>query len=724
MTADAAARAAMLSAFAMIAHQVGGKAARDALFLSHFDVTSLPYMIMASAAVSVLAAVAVSPVMSRRGPASVIPAAFAASAALQLGEWALVIEHPRLAAVAVYLHLGSLGAVLISGFWSAVNERFDPRTAKRQIGRIAGAGTLGGLVGGLLAERVGAHFDMVTMLPVLAVLHLACAGAMRGIGHGSGRPAPEPASGWHVLRGVPYLRLLGGLVLAATAAGVLIDYAFKAQAAAAYRGEELLRFFGVFYGAVGVATFAVQALLSRISLEKLGLARTVSLLPVAVGAGGAAAAFMPGLGSVAAARAAEFVLRSSLFRSGYELLFTPISPRDKRATKSIIDVGFERLGDMFGASVVRLLLAAAPAAGTEPMLWTAVVLAGVGVLIAARLGRGYVEALESSLLRRVVELASEDAQDSTTRTAILRRATQRDETIMAAPSLLPRTPEPQQVADPIAAIRSQDPVRVRQVLAALERLDRSVIPYVIPLLASPRFASEALSALRRVAPRSIGLLSDYLLDPEQEFAVRRRIPRVLSHHPSRRSVDALLLGLDDDRFEVRFQCGRALAAMRQRDASVEIPEARVYEFVKREVNAGTRVWEGQRMLEGTDEKDDAPVIEDVLRARADRSLEHVFTLLSLALPQEPLRMARQGLHSSDEQLRGTALEYLESVLPEEIRESLWPYLEDNRKQRTPARTREEIVADLVSGNPSIQISLAELQKEWESRKERTEPEEK
>ena len=42
---------------------------------------------------------------------------------------------PRSTAVAIYFHLSTSGAVLVSGFWSMVNERFDVQSAKRHIGR-------------------------------------------------------------------------------------------------------------------------------------------------------------------------------------------------------------------------------------------------------------------------------------------------------------------------------------------------------------------------------------------------------------------------------------------------------------------------------------------------------------------------------------------------------------------------------------------------------------
>ena len=59
---------------------------------------------------------------------------------------------------------------------------------------------------------------------------------------------------------------------------------------------------------------------------------------------------------------------------------------------------------------------------------------------------------------------------------------------------------------------------------------------------------------------------------------------------------------------------------------------------------------------------------------ASRRVAQVFSLLSLVLPREPLQIAYRGLQSSDRQLRGTALEYLEGVLPSGIRAGLWPLL--------------------------------------------------
>ena len=139
---DAAASAAMLTAAAMIANQVGGKATRDALFLSTFEVSSLPEMFIGASLFSLAMALVFSRLLSRFGPARIVPLAFAASGLLLVGEWMLVVDSPRLGSIVVYLHIAGLGSILISGFWSVVNERFDPRAAKRQIRRIPAAACL------------------------------------------------------------------------------------------------------------------------------------------------------------------------------------------------------------------------------------------------------------------------------------------------------------------------------------------------------------------------------------------------------------------------------------------------------------------------------------------------------------------------------------------------------------------------------------------------------
>ncbi len=207
-----------------------------------------------------------------------------------------------------------------------------------------------------------------------------------------------------------------------------------------------------------------------------------------------------------------------------------------------------------------------------------------------------------------------------------------------------------------------------------------------------------------------GQLVDRLVDRNEEFAVRRRLPLVLAACPTDRVVDGLFRGLEDRRFEVRYRCGRALSHLLELNPKLQVDEDRAYAAVLREVAVDKGVWQSHRLLDRMEDEQWSPMVDEVLRERANRSLEHVFTVLSLVLPRQPLKVAFRGLHTEDALLRGTALEYLETALPERIREALWPFLEDTRVRKREVRPTDEILADLLQSNQSIVLSLEQMKK--------------
>jgi hypothetical protein len=283
------------------------------------------------------------------------------------------------------------------------------------------------------------------------------------------------------------------------------------------------------------------------------------------------------------------------------------------------------------------------------------------------------------------------------------------------PVLLPATAPPplDPLSQQILALRSGNLEKTRQALENPEALNPVLVPHVISLLAWDEVFPQALAALRKIASGATGQLVDVLLDPDQPFAVRRRIPRVFTAASTQRAADGLLMGLVDRRFEVRFQCGCALEYISSKNPSIEIPSAKVIEAVARELKVGKKVWESHRLLDRAEEMTGSAFVDDTLRDRADRTLEHLFRLLSFILPKEPLRVAYRGLHTDDQYLRGTALEYLATVLPAEIRDRLWPFLEDRRSRPRPEeRSLEEVVATLLRLHESIELNLADLRKKF------------
>jgi hypothetical protein len=128
-------------------------------------------MVAASAAAVIAAVPVFSRLLGRFGPRLVVSTGFVLSAAAHLVEWRLSSTQPWVA-VAIYLHVAGLGALLLSGFWSLISERFDPRGA----GRASGGSRRRALGGCWAAPRRGRCFGMAARLGLifLAAMHVGC----------------------------------------------------------------------------------------------------------------------------------------------------------------------------------------------------------------------------------------------------------------------------------------------------------------------------------------------------------------------------------------------------------------------------------------------------------------------------------------------------------------------------------------------------------------------
>jgi ATP/ADP translocase len=744
---------ATVTSISMVAYQVAAKATRDAFFLSNFPLQALPVMVIATSILAIAVAYAFTRALNAWGPERVIPAGFAGSAVLLLVEWAISFSFRRPAAILVYLHYGCFGALLISGFWSFLNERFDPRTARRVSGKITATGAAGGVAGGLIAAQVGRGLPVTAMIPVLAIFHFICAVAVlrlrppRSSETVPATPTPGAASPastsvptraemprrshFRLLQESSYLRGLIALVFLVTLAEGWVDLVLKGRATLAMgHGGGLLQFFAAFYTGISLLTVVAQATLGRITLEKMGPARSAAILPTATAAAAATASVIPVLGTAAVARGVQSVLSNSLFRSGYEVLFTPVSPREKRAVKAMADVGASRLGDLLAASVAQVVVLVSMSTAGRILEGLAAITSIAAAWIAFRLHSGYSESLARGLVSRAIQLDLSEVRDATTRSALMQTM---GPLALSQVQQRPRpgtwdTPAPtvdtdfaddadrgpEDVGEPASArkrdLQSRDPARVARALEA-GPLESPLIPQVVLLLAWDDVARQAIGALRRSRPVGLELLVARLLDQEEDFTIRRRLPLVLGTYQDRAAVDGLVGALADRRFEVRYRSGRALAHLTAIDTSLTVTRDTVFQAVLREVQSGAGVWETRTLLDRMDDEGWSPVLDELVRERANRSLEHVFTLLALVFPRQPLQIAFRGLHTNDPVLHGTALEYLESMLPPEIRRPLWPYLEDKRPKRPGTmRPASEALRALLESSESIAIRLEELRR--------------
>jgi len=690
---------AALAWAALSALTVTAKSTRDALFCAYFPTAELPKTMMAGAALSALFALGCARISRRRGPAWFLPPLLCINALGFAAEHTFLDSAPRAVALLIYLHVSAMTGLILSGFWSVVNERFNPHALRHSISRIGLGGTLGGFVGGLSAERIAAWTGARHTLLELAALAALAAALLLRLGTPEAFAAPisdapqKPfASG--------YLRQIALFVAVTTLASSVVDFAFKARAMERFASPEtLMQFFAIFYTAMNLSSFMVQAIVTPRLLDRAGLGVGLGTHPAVLAISGLLSLALPGLPTQSLLRGADGALVVSLFRSSYEPLYTPIAADRKRAAKSLIDVVINRSGDGLGSLIAWGLVLLAPSAAVVWSNAVVVCAALVALIVSAQLRKGYIAELAESLRSGAVVLDESGVQDQTTRLTLSRTMSdlnrerllaeierQRKLGLMggtpsptpnpASPSTPPSDersehpapvePPPARKAQLVADLLSHDPTRLR---AALNAADPSLAAFVIPLIARADVGAQAMNVLGSFGARVVGQLADSLLDADGVSpTVRRRLVRVIANAKGPWAAAALASAMEDPDFDVRRQVVRGLEEISEAGVSAPIGRTPALAAAARELDA----------KEGPPDPD---------------RVDHVLRLLGLVFDREAFRLARAALGHADAKLHGTALEYLDNVLPAAIKSPLFAVLPSQPGLRSQ-RVERELIDEL------------------------------
>lgn len=709
-----AALPATLGAFAMIAQQVVTKASRDALFLTHFQAERLPYAMTSAALLSGVSITAAAALVGRLGPARFVPIAFVTNAVLLLVDWGVSLRSELLTSLLVYAQQALFGATLVSGFWSLTSEAFEPHEAKRQIARVGAGAAMGGLVGGFTASVLATKLPVSAMLVLAAGLNVVCAASASVVGARTkdvtaSASAQPSGSGLRALKETPYLRGLAVVVLLGAMTQALLDYALGVEATRRYGGgSELFAFFALFQTATGLAAFLVQIAASEAMLERAGLGWSLTSVPLAVIGFGGFALAVPSLVAATAQRAAESVMRASVFRSAYEVLFTPLPPSVKRPTKALVDVGFDRVGTFLGGALTLGVVVVFPDHRARVATAAAMIASVLCVLAGLRLRDGYVAVLAQRLRAGVVRLDVTASLDATTRATVSQTLQSVDrETLLAQIEAHRRESKtapsrgegalastfgdapfvPAQDDDPVvlavSELRAEGPDTIR---AALDRhADRVPLlaPLVIDLLAREDVAEAAVTALTPHASHLVGQLTDALVDAKRPAGARMRVAAMLGRVPDARAVDGLLGAMSVSApSSLRRSLVAALESIFERDPALKPDRARFIDAAQ------------------------ALVVGAPRGAQVDAALE----LVGFVFPREAIELARDGLRSEDGYLRSVAREYLDTVLPPSLRDAMGPLFAAQPRvaaRRDPRRASGEALDELLRSRDEIRLSVRE-----------------
>lgn len=360
-----------LQVFLIIAVLLIAKPAGNAIFLSRFGPSALPYMYILTAVVAAIISTAYAGAMKYFSLLRVN----LWSLGICLGTlliFALLIPNVfvrDLVAIGLYLWVALFGVLAASQFWMMANMVFDIRQAKRLFGPIGAGAIAGGIFGGYAANIVAQLLGIrpllfmaaACLLPVILISVYVWRRYIRDkdISKTSGKAAKAITERPHkIILQSKHLMLLCGIITMSVITAKLVDYQFSALASERFADPgKLTAFFGFWFSTFNVIGLLIQLMITQRVVQRVGISGALLVLPAGLSLGAFLMFFVPGLGAATFSRLIDGSLKQSLHRAGVEMLFLPVNKEIKSRIKTYIDVLIDSAAGGIGGLLLLLLAA-------------------------------------------------------------------------------------------------------------------------------------------------------------------------------------------------------------------------------------------------------------------------------------------------------------------------------------------------------------------------------
>lgn len=318
-----------------------------------------------------------------------------------------------------YAWVGVFSVMVIAQFWGYANELYDKEQGDRLFPMVALGGSIGAAVGSKGAEILIRGIGVPTMLLVAAGLLVLCSGLFwlvhgreknaAGVADGSEgkeddkkdqeNDGKSKSGGFKLVLSHRYLLLIALFSLVYnwvnTNGEYMLSKLIKADVAAAVeRGEVAKAQIGDAIGAayadfffyVNVAGVLLQTFVVSRVVKWFGLSKAFLFLPALALANASIVAFLPIVALVKIGKTAENATDYSLNNTLRQMLWLVTSPDMKFKAKQVVDTFCVRIGDVFSALSVYLLVDLLDFS-VQRFAWLSLVLGGIWMFLALAIGK-------------------------------------------------------------------------------------------------------------------------------------------------------------------------------------------------------------------------------------------------------------------------------------------------------------------------------------------------
>src|SRR5688500_17207795 len=261
-------------------------------------------------------------------------------------------------------------------------------------------------------------------------------------------------------------------------------------------------------------------------------------------------------------------------------------------------------------------------------------------------------------------------------------------------------------------LQDDDVEIARTAITAVGRLkQRTLIDALVGRLAEPAINEATVSALATFGDRIVGTLRDYLLDPDMPADARREIPKVLQEIGTATAHAVLVESVLDRDVVLRYHTISAINRLGQAHPERTTDRKLIDTVLAAEIMGHYRSYQVLGTLQGSMDDPSNP-IEHGLRESMEKETERIFRLLKILYPQYDLHSAYVGMQSTDPVVHDNAVEFMDSVLPPEVRSLIIPLFDRNVRVRERIITANRLLGSTVGDREEAIEVMAVSEDPW------------
>ncbi|MEZ5286356.1 MAG: hypothetical protein R2712_16410 [Vicinamibacterales bacterium] len=252
----------------------------------------------------------------------------------------------------------------------------------------------------------------------------------------------------------------------------------------------------------------------------------------------------------------------------------------------------------------------------------------------------------------------------------------------------------------------------RAAIVAAGRLrKRLLVGRMIERMEEPALVPAAVEALASFGDRIVGTLRDFLVDPDLALDIRREIPSVLLAIGTRAAQAALTESVLDRDVVLRYHCIAALNKLGQLHPERPVDRRIIESVLAAEIMGHYRSYQVMGSLTRSLLDAGDPVRQGLEESMTKES-ERIFRLLKMLYPAHDLHSAYVGLQSTDPVVHDNALEFVEAILPPEMRAVLVPLLDREVSLGARIARANELLGSSLGGHEEAVEVLTKSTDPW------------